>query len=506
MIIYDCIYGKIEFKRKIVRCMLTPEMQRLREVRLSNINSLNLTGAADINRFEHSVGTAYLAVVNERANKDSFSIDNADAFVLASLFHDMANGPFGHSYEYILEKQGFEPEKDFLDVFKIKTKDVRRKSARLEQFYLGEPCRIESVLKNYEIEHINRILKGEDEVCSKILSDVIDLDNIDNVYRMAYHMGLPINKSFPVELAKSLMCRDGKVVFKESAIPYLYDWYALRSKEYEILLYNPEDFAAKCMLNEALELTLENEPGLIKWNYTDRELIGAMLKGDDVWDTTYVIIKENITVPEDIGNDKDRMIELLISCGVNVPSNANIDICRSDEGYKATFYNTTYLFTGDKLLKEKVVSLSTNRIVKRLMCGDLYRCIGLYVCENTDSSEVFFDRSKRVPLQFQCMDYLSGENDKESIMVSFHAIIDKKKTNRRLEITTDSGNVLEIGKDSNDLIIGAFISNPRYGMAKSELNRKRMSGLRERTGKFLADKGFYCVEYNFLNHAYGGIK
>jgi hypothetical protein len=38
-----------------------PEMQRLRDVRLSNINSGTLTGAANISRFEHSIGTALLA-------------------------------------------------------------------------------------------------------------------------------------------------------------------------------------------------------------------------------------------------------------------------------------------------------------------------------------------------------------------------------------------------------------------------------------------------------------
>ena len=44
--------------------MLTPEVQRLREVRLCNINSLCITGSANTNRYEHSVGTAFLAQIN----------------------------------------------------------------------------------------------------------------------------------------------------------------------------------------------------------------------------------------------------------------------------------------------------------------------------------------------------------------------------------------------------------------------------------------------------------
>ena len=54
MYIYDCLYGKIEFDDIIYKCMLKPEMQRLREVRLGNINSLLLTGSANCNREEHS--------------------------------------------------------------------------------------------------------------------------------------------------------------------------------------------------------------------------------------------------------------------------------------------------------------------------------------------------------------------------------------------------------------------------------------------------------------------
>jgi HD superfamily phosphohydrolase len=64
MYIFDALYGKIEFAPSINRCMMSPEVQRLREVRLCNINSLCITGSANTNRFEHSVGTAYLAQIN----------------------------------------------------------------------------------------------------------------------------------------------------------------------------------------------------------------------------------------------------------------------------------------------------------------------------------------------------------------------------------------------------------------------------------------------------------
>ena len=67
MYIWDALYGKIDFSSLVYKCMFSPEIQRLREVRLCNINSLCITGSSNTNRFEHSVGTAHLAAVNIEA-------------------------------------------------------------------------------------------------------------------------------------------------------------------------------------------------------------------------------------------------------------------------------------------------------------------------------------------------------------------------------------------------------------------------------------------------------
>ena len=61
--IYDALYGAINLPDFIWDIISCPELQRLREVRLCNINSLCLTGGANINRYEHAIGTCYLAKV-----------------------------------------------------------------------------------------------------------------------------------------------------------------------------------------------------------------------------------------------------------------------------------------------------------------------------------------------------------------------------------------------------------------------------------------------------------
>ena len=75
---------------------------------------------------------------NENANRKAFPKLEKEAFVFAALFHDLANGPFGHSYEYIVEKQGFIPEKGLADVLLGRQSGSHGKVAKYEPFFLGE--------------------------------------------------------------------------------------------------------------------------------------------------------------------------------------------------------------------------------------------------------------------------------------------------------------------------------------------------------------------------------
>src|SRR4051794_11776685 len=91
-LLVDPLYGLQTLDNFLVDLIEQPEMQRLRDVRLSNINSATLPGAANISRFEHSIGTALLA---GRAAK-ALDMDSADhhKLVLAALLHDVAITPY----------------------------------------------------------------------------------------------------------------------------------------------------------------------------------------------------------------------------------------------------------------------------------------------------------------------------------------------------------------------------------------------------------------------------
>ena len=504
MYIFDCLYGKIEFNKKITRCILTPEMQRLREVRLGNINSLFLTGSSNNNRFEHCIGTAYLAKVNIENNKRNFKADERNAFIFAALFHDLANGPFGHSYEYLVEKQGFIPEESVSDVIFGKMEGAHKKSVTLEPFYMGEPNGIKGQLTSNEIEAIDCIIKGNNDHCSKILSDVIDIDNIDNVYRMAYHMGISIDRKIPVELSKGIICKDNRLLFKDSVVPYLYDWYEIRSQVYNMLLYNPEDFSAKCMLAEVMESVLRNKYTKIRWQSTDAELIDTLLNVGEQWDHIDVPMRK---IEENCYEDIcDRLLngtkvnETLKELGVTVPNIANISVVKEGDILIINFYNTTYRIYNNYLYKEKKISINYKRIIKRLMLGDLYKCVGIFVSSQTERTNLFSDNNVRNRLEVECMQYIKKklDNDKE-LSIAFHVILDKHKTNRQLNVTLETGENFSIGKNSNDLLIGAFIRNIGNGLARNNLNEEKRKILSSIINDFFALNGIKCVEHKLYS-------
>lgn len=136
MYIWDALYGKIEFDSLVNRCMMSPEVQRLREVRLCNINSLcALQGVqtqtvlsiplARISRPGFS-SLSHIAQSHLRLDKIEKEI-----FIIAALLHDVANGPFGHSYEYIMEKQGFVPEKGLGDVLSFEGNGINKVACKI---------------------------------------------------------------------------------------------------------------------------------------------------------------------------------------------------------------------------------------------------------------------------------------------------------------------------------------------------------------------------------------
>lgn len=270
------LYGTIRLEPAVASLVQRPIVQRLRHVRLSNIDSVDLPGIAGVSRFEHSLGVMCLAnVVAERLR-----LPVRDRLVLqaAALLHDASITPFGHLIEEAFRynaqfdhevrlQQVFHGEEDVGGVhFQVlgRENDLANWIGR----YLGDDV-LNATTRIFEA------INGTGRFGPLIAGD-LDLDNLDNVTRVAFHMGLACDQSLPSSIAREIIAieDDGTVVVSTGARSYIEEWLHLRGEVYGHLMLSRSDFAMKVMLIHAAVLTI-SEGGLSPsdWVLTDDEFI-----------------------------------------------------------------------------------------------------------------------------------------------------------------------------------------------------------------------------------------
>jgi len=268
---FDPLYGPIALDELCSRLVFTPEMQRLRYVRLCNMNSLFLTGASEPKRFEHSLGVMKLA--QEWLRRNRLTKKEAEVIAAAALLHDLQTAPFGHSLQYI-----FDDNKDIgrfsHDDFGAGVQDRAFQLVVSSASFAGRIFSAPSVLGSLA-DAVFEAIRGEGPF-GPLIAGSIDLDNIDNVVRLSFHMGIGCagDKALPLRLAEFIKLDDHGLCAPSAARFYLEKWCYLRSKLYTLLLLDHGEFAAKAMLTLALEQGVQAEiVGPDSWIMTDEELL-----------------------------------------------------------------------------------------------------------------------------------------------------------------------------------------------------------------------------------------
>jgi uncharacterized protein len=280
----DPLYGGIEFEISLANLIRLPVMQRLRHVRLSNIDSVDLPGIANISRFEHVLGAGHLAASAGFLNR--LSADDERLLCASVLLHDCAITSFGHLVEEALQyaSTGFDHENRLYEILcgfngeeigGINRQIISGRSTGLEKWareYSNDATELLSLI----VQNIRGIGKF-----GRTVAGEIDLDNIDNVFRIAYHMGLPFDRETPKRLAQSIVdfdANDGTPVFTLSALADIERWLEMRHEVYEHLMLAPNDFAGKLMLLYAsVKAFRANELTKTDWSQTDDLFIRRLL-------------------------------------------------------------------------------------------------------------------------------------------------------------------------------------------------------------------------------------
>lgn len=268
---WDPLYGRIGFTEFEYGLLRLSEVQRLRYVRMCNINSLLVTGASEISRFEHTIGVLHLTKHWCDVNGIAESI--ARDIVSAAVLHDMQTGPFGHSMQYVLEDN--EIDSSFVhEDLSHGWRSTYHQEILAGASFAGRPFSAPSYLgKSWE--NVAQIIRGEG-IYGPLIAGTMDLDNIDNVVRLAFHVGITKDGDplIPLRLAEQITIENGELVLPAACTPTVERWQSIRRRLYELLLLDWAEFSAKAMLTRAIERAAKHQIiGADSWVRTDAEFL-----------------------------------------------------------------------------------------------------------------------------------------------------------------------------------------------------------------------------------------
>ncbi len=259
--IIDPIYGHVaisSFEQLIIN---TPEMARLRRIQQLGLADLAFPGA-NHTRFEHSVGTLFIA--DKIARSLGLGEEEIAKVRLAALLHDIGHCAFSHVVESILKRNPqYQPVlngKNFLN-HEMFTKHIIANS-------LHTKPEIGAHADASFFQEISRMATGDIEgvpkhYLSQIISNDIDADRIDFLLRDSYHTGVSFGLVDVDQIIGSMSLHNNRIVLgggvsydEDMALTAAESTLIARAHHYSAIIHNPGTQGARVMLLHALEKTL----------------------------------------------------------------------------------------------------------------------------------------------------------------------------------------------------------------------------------------------------------
>lgn len=272
MLLPDPLFGVFEIPRWLEPISFTPEVQRLREIRLINTTTPSLPALSDTRRFTHTLGVLNLCLRLIPKLRVACSEDELRALAAAALLHDAGTPPFGHLFEYLLKAEsGWTHEAMLCDLIE----GNYRPEGIHHQVYFGGGIRLKKVLREagVSVGLVTDYVLGKGRL-GPLIAGSVDVDNIDNVYRMASMLGLSPETKSALALADSLCVDSTGLSLDEEGFAELEPWRKWRRKSYEILAFDQAAVQGQAMLTELLTSAMqEGILGDEHWWMTDEQLL-----------------------------------------------------------------------------------------------------------------------------------------------------------------------------------------------------------------------------------------
>jgi len=267
--IFDPVYGELSLPGFLRPFIESPEFRRLGSIRLLNFESTELAALSEVRRLSHTLGVLHLAT---RVTTLHFGPDEIKALMYAIVLHDIGTPPFGHSLEYeFARKYGLDHEAIATRVLDL----THHWLAADHQIYRGAAVTLSKAIKLTGVEECIRSILSRRHPLSLFLFSDIDLDNIDNVYRMSKYLGVAMDASVPLTLSSSLDVNSkGQKLLSQKNDVLIQNWLDMRAASYRIILGTPRHRQNQTVFSRIIYEALEQ--GLIDisdWFSIDERMI-----------------------------------------------------------------------------------------------------------------------------------------------------------------------------------------------------------------------------------------
>ncbi|OAF68568.1 Deoxynucleoside triphosphate triphosphohydrolase SAMHD1 [Intoshia linei] len=245
----DPLYGTIELHPLCVSIIDTPQFQRLHRIKQLGCGFM-VFHCANHTRFEHCIGTSYLAhlmIKTIKENQPEVGITNIDILCveIAALCHDLGHGPFSHLFENITPKH-WKHEMNSIKLLKYILESNEKVIEMKDRYQITE----RDVTFICEMINPPKQIIGRDknkhfmyEIVSNSING-IDVDKFDYIMRDSHYVGLSTGMCEAFKLAKDYIYYSNKKGEKVTIIEGLDDPFVftqMNDSIYDMIRWSPDE-------------------------------------------------------------------------------------------------------------------------------------------------------------------------------------------------------------------------------------------------------------------------
>jgi len=241
----DPIHGYIKLTETERKVLDSGPVQRLRRIKQLS-GAEYVYPAATHTRFEHALGTMYLAGVIAENLPADLNEDEKTSLKVAALLHDVGHAPFSHLFEPILMR------------YLGKTHEDMSTRVILESELFDALTREDLDPKAISTLCVGKLHSPKGAFLDQIIRSSVDVDKMDFVLRDSYHTGAGYGDVDIFRLIYTMDVLNGNLAVDVTALSTLESFILARLESFRTIYFHRTSRAAQIMLLKALEYAKED--------------------------------------------------------------------------------------------------------------------------------------------------------------------------------------------------------------------------------------------------------